>query len=230
MRERLLLEKSAVGFYLSGHLFQEHEAEVRRFCKRQIADLADSRDPQLLAGIVSELRFVSGQRGRVAIFKLDDRSETIEAVANEELIDANKDLLAEDELLIVQGKVQPDRFSGGLRLNVSAVWGLAGARARFGRYLSLAPLAPAAPSVAGRSGAAGGILPLAELVKTWPARRELTDQGELVQGLALRLQINRPGASAELDLGEAGRFWPTDEALARCKALAQDGRAAIVYE
>ncbi len=230
VRERLLLEKSAVGFYLSGHLFEEHETEVRRFCKRCIADVADSREPQLLAGIVSDLRFVTGQRGRVAIFKLDDRSETIEAVANEELIDANKDLLVEDELLIVQGKVQPDRFSGGLRLNVTAVWSLAGARARFGRYLALAPLVQALHSVQSMPGAARDILPLTELVKTWPARRESTDQGELVQGLALRLKINRPGACAELDLGDAGRFWPTDEALARCKALSQDGRAAIVYE
>ncbi len=216
VKERLLLEKTAVGFYLSGHLFEEHEDEVRRFCKRQIADLVDSRDPQLLAGIVSDLRFVNGQRGRVAIFKLDDRSETIEAVLNDELIEANKSLLVEDELLIVQGKVQTDRFAGGLRLNVNAVWDLAGARARFGRYLGL--------SLAGNGST------LAELVKTWPARRESTDQGELTLGLGLRLLIDRPGASAEIDLGDAGRFWPSDEALARCKALAQGGRAAIAYE
>ena len=216
VKERLLLEKTAVGFYLSGHLFEEHEDEVRRFCKRQIADLVDSRDPQLLAGIVSDLRFVNGQRGRVAIFKLDDRSETIEAVINDELIEANKSLLVEDELLIVQGKVQTDRFAGGLRLNVNAVWDLAGARARFGRYLGL--------SLAGNGST------LAELVKTWPARRESTDQGELTLGLGLRLLIDRPGASAEIDLGDAGRFWPSDEALARCKALAQGGRAAIAYE
>jgi len=216
VKERLLLEKTAVGFYLSGHLFEEHEDEVRRFCKRQIADLVDSRDPQLLAGIVSDLRFVNGQRGRVAIFKLDDRSETIEAVVNDELIEANKSLLVEDELLIVQGKVQTDRFAGGLRLNVNAVWDLAGARARFGRYFGL--------SLAGNSST------LAELVKTWPARRESTDQGELTLGLGLRLLIDRPGASAEIDLGDAGRFWPSDEALARCKALAQGGRATIAYE
>ena len=227
VRERLLLEKSAIGFYLSGHLFEENEAEVRRFCKRQIADLVDSREPQLLAGIVSDLRFVTGQRGRVAIFKLDDRSEVIEAVANDELIEANKALLVEDELLVVQGKVQPDRFSGGLRLNVTQLWDLAGARARFGRFLSMA----LAGGAAGDAGAArSGVPSLAELVKTWPARTEMTEQGEITLGLGLRLLVQRPAAVAELDLGDAGRFWPTDEALARCKALAQDGRAAIVYD
>ncbi|MBL0089514.1 MAG: DNA polymerase III subunit alpha [Ideonella sp.] len=216
IRERLTLEKAAIGFYLSGHLFQESEAEVRRFCKREIANLVDSRDPQLLAGIVSDLRFVNGQRGRVAIFKLDDRSEVIEAVANDELIEANKELLREDELVVIQGKVQPDRFSGGLRLNVASIWDLAGARARFGRYLAMA--------------VNGGVPPVADLVRTWPAKRETTEQGDLVQGLGLRLQISRPTATAELDLGDQGRFWPCDEALARCRALAHGGQAAIVYE
>jgi DNA polymerase-3 subunit alpha len=221
IKERLLFEKTAVGFFLSGHLFQQSETEVRRFCKRRIADLVDSRDPQLLAGIVSDLRFVNGQRGRVAIFKLDDQSEVIEAVANDELIEANKALFTEDELLIVQGKVQPDRFSGGLRLNVTAVWDLATARARFGRYLAMS--------------LPGGMPPLADLVKTWPAKRAIGDEGlERVLGLTLRLQVQRQGtavaATAEIDLGDEGRFWPSDEALARCKALAQGGRAEIVYE
>ncbi|NRF67921.1 DNA polymerase III subunit alpha [Aquincola sp. S2] len=220
IRERLTLEKSALGFYLSGHLFDQSETEVRRFCKRRIADLVDSRDPQLLAGIVGELRFVNGQRGRVAIFKLDDKSESIEAVANDELIEANKDLLKEDELLIVQGKVQPDRFSGGLRLNVNQVWSLAAARARFGRYLQVAI-----------NGALDGeVRPLTDLLRDWPPKREATEQGDLVQGLGVRLAIRRPTASAELDLGDDGRFWPSDEALQRWQALAAGGQAAIVYE
>ena len=138
MRGRLLLEKAALGFYLSGPLFDENAAEVRRFAKCRIADVKDSREPQLLAGIVSGLRFVTGQRGRVAIFQLDDQSETIEAVANDDLIEAHKALLVDDQLLIVQGKVQPDRVSGGLRLNVMQVRDLAAARARYGRYLAMA--------------------------------------------------------------------------------------------
>ena len=216
IKERLLLEKSAIGFFLSGHLFQQDEAEVRRFCKRRIADLVDSREPQLLAGIVGELRLVNGQRGRVAIFKLDDGSEAIEAVANDELIEQHKDLLKEDELIIVQGKVQNDRFSGGLRLNINQVWDLAGARARFGRFLAMA--------------INGGVPPLADVVATWPPRVTATEQGDLRSGLMLRLQISRPTVKAELDLGDAGRFWPSNEALARLKLLAADGRAAIVYD
>lgn len=216
IKERLMLEKTAVGFYLSGHLFDQSETEVRQFCRRRIADLIDSREPQMLAGIVSDLRVINGQRGRVGIFKLDDKSEPIEAVANEELLDAHKDLLKDDELIIVQGKVQTDRFSGGLRLNVSQVWDLAGARARFGRYLQVA--------------VNGGIPPVAEVIRDWPARKLATEQGDLPQGLPVRLKLQRPTVTADLDLGEQGRFWPSDEALARWKALALEGRASVVYE
>jgi DNA polymerase-3 subunit alpha len=216
VRERLTLEKTAIGFYLSGHMFDQNEAEVRKFCKRRIADLIDSREPQILAGIVSDLRIINGQRGRVAIFKVDDKTEAIEAVANEELLDANRDVLRDDELLVVQGKVQPDRFSGGLRLNVTQVWDLAAARARFGRYLSVQ--------------ADGSITPLAELVKQWPARRSSTEHGESIHGLGVRVKVRTEGAVAELDLGDQGRFWPTDDALAKWKQILPTQSPQVVYD
>ena len=34
-------------------------------------------------------------------------------MANEELLDANATCCKDDELVIVKGKLQPDRFSGG---------------------------------------------------------------------------------------------------------------------
>jgi DNA polymerase III subunit alpha len=67
VKERLTFEKTAVGFYLSGHLFDEVAREVRQFAKRQIDDLVDSREPQLLAGIVSDFRVINGQRGKLAV-------------------------------------------------------------------------------------------------------------------------------------------------------------------
>jgi len=215
VKERLTAEKGAIGFYLSGHLFDQVESEVRQFIKRSIADLGDSREPQLVCGIVSDLRIVNGQRGRVAIFKVDDKSEPIEAVANEETLDANKDLLKDDELIIVQGKVQPDRFSGGLRLNVQQVWDLATARCRFGRYLRVA---------------VNGITPpVAELLRDFPPRISSTEHGDTVQGLSIHLLLRREQAQGELDLGDDARFYPSDAALARWR-LATHGNASVVYE
>jgi DNA polymerase-3 subunit alpha len=189
---------------------------VRQFAKRRIADLIDTREPQLLAGIVSDLRVVNGQRGRVAIFKLDDKSEPIEAVVNEELLNAHRDLLKEDELIVVLGKVQPDRFSGGMRLNVQQVWDLAGARCRFGKYLRVA--------------VNGSVPPVAEVLREFPERHLATEQGDRMLGLTVRLQLRRQRAIAELDLGDGARFFPSDAALERWKACADSGQAVVVYD
>ena len=217
VRERLMFETSALGFFLSGHLFDVHADEVRRFCRRPIAEISESREPQQLAGIVSELRTVNGARGRVAIFRLDDGSESIEAVLPDELLDGQRELLREDELVVVQGKVQPDRFSGGgLRLNVSQIWDLAGARARFGRYLAVA--------------VNGGRPPVADLVRQSPPQRIDSEHGDLIRGLRVRLRLRRGGAAADIDLGDDSRFWPSDAALQGWQQAADRGRAEVVYE
>jgi DNA polymerase III subunit alpha len=189
---------------------------VRLFAKRANADVLDSRDPQLLAGIVGDLRVINGQRGKVAIFKLDDKSEPIEAVASEELLNANKDLLKDDELIIVQGKVQPDRFSGGLRLTVQALWDLPTARCRFGKYL--------------RVEVNGSVPPVADVLRDHPVKRVSTELGDVSQGLGVRLLLKRDEAIGELDLGEAAKFFPSDAALETWRSSAHGGKASIVYE
>ena len=216
VKERLLHEKTAVGFYLSGHLFDEVEREVRSFVRTRIEDLTDTREPQLLVGIVSDLRVINGQRGKLAIFKLDDKSALIEATADEALMNAARHCLKDDELIVVMGKVQPDRFSGGLRLSVQQVWDLPQARCRFGKYLRLT-VNGSAPDIA-------------RVLREHPARVEASEQGELVRGLGVRVQVLREGASAELHLGEAARFFPSDAALASWIAQAHQGQARIVYD
>ncbi len=144
------------------------------------------------------------------------RREEPLSVVNEELLDAQRELLVDDALLIAQGKVQLDRFSGGLRFNIQQVWDLASARARFGRYLALT--------------VGTGLPPVEDVLRTWPVKRVETDHGELVQGLGIRIQLLRPHVTAELDLGEDARFWPCDEALARWRQVAQGGQAQVVYE
>ncbi len=216
VKERLLHEKTAIGFYLSGHLFDEVQLEVRRFVRTKIDDLIDSREPQVLAGIVTDLRVINGQRGKLAIFRLEDKSGSIEATADEALINANKNLLKDDELVVVQGKLQPDRFSGGIRLVVNSLMDLAQARCRFGKYLRIA--------------VNGQAVDVARMVRDFPPKREVNEHGELVRGLGVRMQVLREGASAELVLGEAAKFFPSDAALASWMAQAHGGAAQVVYE
>jgi DNA polymerase III subunit alpha len=223
VKERLSQEKTAVGFFLSGHLFDESERELRQFVKLKVDDLMESREPRTVAGIVSDLRVITGQRGKLAIFKIDDKSGVIEATADEALLNANKHLLKDDELLIFEGKVQPDRFSGGLRMQVNRMWDLSSARAKFGRYLKVA-VNGKAPDVE-------------RMVREFPPKKEETEQGMLLRGLPVRYALWREGHSensgitavAEIELGERAKFFPSDAALASWIAQAHAGDAQIVY-
>lgn len=216
VKERLSFEKTAIGFYLSGHLFDEVALEVRRFCKRTIEELVDTREPLLLAGIVNDWRVINGQRGKLALFKLDDKSDVIEATADEGVFGPVRHWIKDDELIVIMAKLQPDRFSGGFRLNVQQIWDLATARCRFGKYLKVA---------------VNGTAPdISRLVRDFPPKREPSEQGELVRGLSVRLLVQREQATAELQLGEQAKFYPSDAALASWIAQADQGQALVVYD
>ena len=197
----------------------------------KIEDLVESREQRVIVGIVSDLRIINGQRGKLAIFKLDDKSVSIEATADEQLINANRNTLKDDELIIVQGKAQPDRFSGGLRFQVNAIWDLPTARAKFGKYLR----------VSVSEGVNGKAPDIARMVRDFPPKKEQTEQGELLRGLNVRLQLWRTAtgaggegsdvsATGEVALDERAKFFPSDAALASWTAQAHAGEARVVYE
>ncbi len=220
IKARLVHEKTAIGFYLSGHLFDEVETEVRQFAKLKIEDLFDSRDTRILAAIVTDLRVINGNRGKVIIFKLDDKTDTLEASVDEATYNANRNLLKDDELVIVQGTLQGASERFGRRFKVTQLWDLEAARCKFGKYLKVA-VNGAAPDIT-------------RLVKDFPPRREMTEQGELVRGLPVRLQVRRHAdfgeVAADVALGDQAKFFPTDAALASWMAQADKGLARIVYE
>ncbi|MDO5288218.1 MAG: DNA polymerase III subunit alpha [Pseudomonadota bacterium] len=220
VKERLSAEKTALGFYLSGHLFDEVEQEVRRFVRRTLDELVDSREPQLLAGIVGDFRIINGQRGKLGLFKLDDKSATLDARVEGALLEQHRHLLKDDEFIVVMARAMPDRFSGGLQLSVTHIWDLAQARCRFGKFLRVA-VGAKPPDVR-------------RLLAEFPPQVEHTEHGELLRGLPVRLLIERRlpagGVMAQLQLGSAAQFFPSDTALASWSAEADEGRAQVVYE
>ncbi|MGB7421110.1 MAG: DNA polymerase III subunit alpha [Comamonas sp.] len=220
VRERLTQEKAAIGFHLSGHLFDAVESEVRRFAPTPLAQLADSRESVLVAGIVADLRAINGQRGKLTLFKLDDKSAAIDVSADEGVAAAAAEALRDDEALVISGRVQPDHFNGGLRLKAQQVWSVPMARARFGKYL--------------RVQAGASVPDVAAFVRRFPPKVEETGEGHvLARGLCVRLglQCEADGqvASAELQLGDASRFFPSDAALAAWGAQAGADAVHVVY-
>jgi DNA polymerase III subunit alpha len=136
-RDRLLQEKQALGFFLSGHPFNEYAGELAAFVKRRLGKLEAQREPVLMAGVVVSTRTQMTRRGKMALVMLDDATTQLEVSVFNELWEAERGKIREDELLLVEGKVQRDDYTGGLRVTADKLLTLGEARSRFARVLRL---------------------------------------------------------------------------------------------
>jgi DNA polymerase-3 subunit alpha len=138
-RQQLAEEKLALGFFFSGHPFNSYKAEVSRFARKPLSTLEPRKEPQVLAGLVVGVRSKLTARGKMAFVQLDDGSAMQEVQVFSETLDAERDKIREDEVLIVEGKVSRDDFAGEGKVRVVAerLLTLADARGRFARHLRL---------------------------------------------------------------------------------------------
>ena len=135
-RQKLLEEKAALGFYLSGHLFSIYERELSRFPRTPLAKLAPA-ERIWMAGIVVAARVQMTRRGRMMVVMLDDATAQVEISVFNELFEKHREKLKEDALLVVCGKVQDDQFSGGLRVLAEELLDLDTLRARYAARLKI---------------------------------------------------------------------------------------------
>jgi DNA polymerase-3 subunit alpha len=73
----------------------------------------------------------------MAVITLDDGSARIEVVVYGELFHEKRAMIQEDQVVVVQGRVAPDDFSGGVRLQADRLMDVAEVRGQFARALRL---------------------------------------------------------------------------------------------
>jgi DNA polymerase-3 subunit alpha len=137
LRQKLLEEKAALGFSISGHLFSVYERELAGFARTPLARLSPG-DRVWMAGVVTQARMQMTRRGRMMVVTLDDASAQVEITVFNELFEKSRDKIKEDALLVVAGKVQRDEFSGGLRVGADELLDLESLRSRFAARLRIA--------------------------------------------------------------------------------------------
>ncbi|XUO83125.1 DNA polymerase III subunit alpha [Halomonas sp. KM007] len=195
-RERLSGEKDTLGLYLTGHPIDEYERELKRFVSTRISDLKPSREPQRVAGLVVAMRTMKSKRGdTMAFITLDDRTGRIEASLFGELFDQLRGQIESDQVIIVEGEVSSDDFSGGLRLRGKDVTPMVTARVRYGQAVELAL---DAGQINGR------------LVDS--LRDSLAPYRDS-EGLPVRLQYRHPDAVGWLELADEWKVAPSDDLL-----------------
>lgn len=138
IKERLKGEKETLGLYLTGHPIDEYEVEIRRFAKLRIMDLKASRDSQTVAGLIVSMRIMKNKKGdKMAFVVLDDRSARIEASLFADVFCEAQQLIAPDVMVVVEGEVSYDDFSGNLRMRVKKVHSLLDARTNLAESLCI---------------------------------------------------------------------------------------------
>jgi DNA polymerase-3 subunit alpha len=211
MKQKLLEEKAALGFYLSAHLFSIYERELARFPRVPLARLAPG-ERVWMAGVVVAARTQMTRRGRMMVIMLDDGSAQVEISVFNELFERHRDKLKEDALLVVSGKVQNDEFSGGLRVLAEDLLDLAALR---GRYASLLRL-----SMNGQADAAR----LRQVLAPYRVSGNGADGG-----CRVLVQYHNDKAVCEVALGDAWRVRPDEGLLADLAAWLAAENVQLVY-
>jgi DNA polymerase III subunit alpha len=136
---RLQGEKETLGFYLSGHPFNQYVKELSPFMTCRIANIHPNLYKTVTtAGIITNMRFRQTKRGdRMALFTLDDGTNQIEVVCFAENVQKYRSRLNEDQLIIVEGEVNIDGFNNQARIISHELLSLEEARIKFAKYLKV---------------------------------------------------------------------------------------------
>ena len=146
----------------------------------------------------------------MAFITIDDRSARIELAVFSEPYQRYRDQLAKDKLIVVEGEVSVDEYSGGYKMSARSIYDINQAREHFAKKLVVA---------VDEQRAANGFI--SELQSTLAPFRE--------GACPVSLNYLRDDARAEISLGEAWRVHPTDELLHRLKEVMGDGQVKMVY-
>jgi DNA polymerase-3 subunit alpha len=136
-KEKLMREKEALGFFVSSHPYDNVRQELSRFVPRRLNQLEPAREPVLLAGIAAGIRTQMTRRGKMLFVQLDDGDATVDVSVFNELFEAEREKIVPDEVLLIEGRVNRDEYSGGLRVVAEKLMTIGEARARFARCLCL---------------------------------------------------------------------------------------------
>jgi DNA polymerase-3 subunit alpha len=224
LREQLAHEKASLGIYLGGHPYHEYADELANFIKVKLADLTprfvgqtngsgngSGHNPRrgvpvVLAGIVAGLRIQQTRRGRMAVVTLDDGSAQVELTVFNEIYEASRPWIREDELLVVRGKASLDEYSGNVRVSGDELYDFASARSHFAQQLSLR---------------CNGNASIAQLKKLFTPYRD----GKC----PVQIHYRNDDATCQLRLGEDWQVTLHDDLLRDLRELLHEENVKVVY-
>ncbi len=214
----LLAEKETLGLYLSGHPIDRFADELSLFVPKKIADLdapeskgyQRNEKPVLTAGLIVAIRTMKAKNGsRMAFITLDDQTARLEVRVFADVYEQYQSVIQPDKLVVIQGKIGQDNFTGGLAATAESVYDMQKARELFGKALQLKINPPEDPQWVSRLQSliapfAGGVMPL-------------------------ELKYRNHQAEVLIQLGSDWQVTPTDTLLKSLSDLADNALVSVRY-
>lgn len=206
-QQRLMGEKETLGLYLTGHPIHRYLTELKNFTSGRISELRPSSKTIVAAGIIINIRTIQTKRGdRMAVVTLDDATAPIDVLCFAEIYQKHRELLGKDKLIIVEGEVSADEFSGGYRLISREIYSMYDARERYAKCLQI------------RLSPAFDVAQLAPLLEKY-------------RGGQCKVAVDywRAEAKASVNLGDAWRVKPSDNLLDTLCDVFKKENVEVVY-
>jgi len=133
---RLKGEKDTLGLYLSGHPINQYMPTLQKIITTNIKNLHPEFKSVIVAGFIIAMRTMNTKRGdKMAFITLDDKSSRQEVAIFSDLFKQNRELIIKDNLVIIEGDLQKDNFTQGLKLKANKVFSLEQATTNYVRQL-----------------------------------------------------------------------------------------------
>ena len=209
--ERLTGEKETLGLYLTGHPISRFEPELEMIASARLSELRPTPGrAQAVAGLVAGLRTLNTRNGRMGIATLDDRTARVEVRIYSELFSSCREMLVKDRLLVIEGEVEDDEFTGGCSVVASVIEDLESARERRARRILIELDGDAMDDGVPRA--------LREAIESYRTGRT-----------PVCIEYRRRDARARLALGDAWAVRPAEALVDRLRDVAGAERVRIEY-
>ncbi len=113
-KQYLAFEKESLGFYLSGHPLTRHEAVLEKFTNANAISIKELKDGGVvrIGGLVHGTKTIKTKKGDLMAFvTIEDMHGAVEVIVFSRVFAETRDLLLEDQAVLVQGQVQKDEQS-----------------------------------------------------------------------------------------------------------------------
>ncbi|MDB4352592.1 DNA polymerase III subunit alpha [Porticoccaceae bacterium] len=216
-RERLNGERDTLGLYLTGHPIDEYEEELRMMHPNRISKLRPAKVLATVSGMIIAMRVMKNKRGEnFAFITLDDKSGRLELSVFAEKYNVYREILVKDALLVVQGVVSEDSFTGGLKMLAESIQSIYEARCSKVKRLGLI-----IDSNSSDSDSSNG---------KWVESLHSSVNAYKDGNCPLEVEYIGPSASGRLKLGSQWRVQPRDELIGQLREQFGKNNVTLHYD